>query len=152
MGFEKKLLIILLAPVMAAVALWYGRGLPLGVPSELESAVQSARNMLVFVVLLYAANFAIAWRYRQSWPIFLARALFFGVLAFVCIDKLVYLWGEGDGVLFTALGEGRDSDRPELFAMGLQFYYWALGLVHSAIAIAVGFETIHPEGTAPHPD
>ena len=118
----------------------YARSLAEGLPMKAAEALGGASNGLVIAAALYAANWVIAWVYRESWPVTLARSLVFAVVAYVGLSNLIDLFGENREVIWQILGREPASDAVAISALRARAMCSVCVMGLSAIAIGLGFE------------
>jgi hypothetical protein len=126
--------------VAAGAILLYARSVAKGLPLGPAEALDGASDGLVIATALYAVNWVIAWVYRRSWPVTLARSLVFAVVAYVGLSNAVDVFGEHRELAWQICGLAPVADH--VLVAGLRAEAMcALGVLGlSAIAISLGFE------------
>ncbi|MFO8073543.1 MAG: hypothetical protein R6V85_16890 [Polyangia bacterium] len=140
MSFECRIVLIALWPA-AALAVDLAAPDPGAAASEgVRSSLESAGGWLWIIVALFGANWLLAWTFRRSWPMTLARSLVWALIAFLCISEIVDLFGENREIAWQIVGL-EDGGDPRLLS-GLRWLaaHWAVALGAAATCIAVGFE------------
>lgn len=133
---------------LGALALLLGGwSAPGGLPEGLADEVTSARNWLAAILVGYVVNYVVAWHYRVSWTVTLARSLIWAVAAYICISDTVDIFGENWDLADQILGSAPLGDAESIGGLRLRLAFRLVGLVSAALCIGVGFEK-HQGGEA----
>lgn len=113
--------------------------------SEAVGVVTGAHRWLIFTIILYLVNYLIAWKYPDSWRISMGRMLIFGVLAFLCLSRVVDLFGTHESLFSQILGFEPPLDWKVVVELRMRIASWFVACCLSLVCIGFGFE--HPEKT-----
>lgn len=123
----------------AAIALC-ARAVGEGLAPEPAEALDRASDGLALVGAMFAANWIVAWIYRSSWPVTVARCLVFAVVAYVGVSELVDLFGENRDVAWQILGADPPADAAAVAGLRARGLSWLCVTGLAALAIGFGFE------------
>ena len=140
--FHLKLAIIganLLAAIAAVVAGRFSQG---AMPGDLAATLVVEHHWLLFLSVLFAGSFLIAWRYRDSFAISMSRMLIWAVIGYLGISHTVDLLGNHYGIIWQILdiAEGT-ADAGLLTALRARLFVFTVILAMAVTSIAIGFET-----------
>lgn len=145
MKFGFRLIIIPLGPLAAVAVLVAGRIVLQSLPENSAHVLATAHRWLVLVIFLYLVNFLVAWWFRESWIVFVSRALAWALVAYLCISNTVDLFGENSHIAWQILGAPGQGDPVVLAGLRGQLYVWIACLVMAIICIGIGFESVDKE-------
>jgi hypothetical protein len=140
MSFGHRIVLIALWPAAALVVELASPDPGGAAPEGVGSSLKSAGEWLWIIVALYGANWLLAWTYRRSWPMTLARSLVWALIAFLCISEIVDLFGENREIAWRIVGLGEGGDPGLLSGLRWLVAHWTAALGAAATCIAVGFE------------
>jgi hypothetical protein len=137
---KSRIIALAVFPVVAVTAYVLLRRAAGDLPAPLAGTTEWARDWLALTAALYVANFVIAWVYRASWAMTLARSLAWAVAAYVCISNLVDLVGGNQEAAWQILGAEGPAGADDVLALRARAAGWGLSLAGAILCIAVGFE------------
>lgn len=136
MSLVTRLAVLSIWPLVGLAALALSPGLDAG-PGD---ALVAARRWLAALLGCYTVSAVVAWRLAGSWTVNLVRMLLWGVVAYLCLDQLIYLFGESDGAAWQIVGADGPLGAEEISIPRWRAVFWSVALGASITSIAVGFE------------
>ena len=141
------------AAKIALIAVWPLAGLGLvafllslagELPAEHGEPVRRAAWWLATLAGLYAVNWIVAWRMRDSWTATLVRLLAWGAAAYLCVSNLLDIFAADRSLLSRILdfSAGAEVSAPRGRALA-----WLLGAIMAVVCIGLGFERKVEEGS-----
>ncbi len=140
MKFGIRIAIIALGPLAAVVVILLARHVQSALPTSVAGPLGIAYRWLGIISIMYIVNYLIAWRFIASWPIFMARSLVWGLIAYLCMSNLIDLFGENSALAWQILGAPGAEDSGVLKGLRGELAVWVVGLAMSAVCIGIGFE------------
>jgi hypothetical protein len=140
MNFWARLLIIAFWPLAAAIVILVGRVGLQTLPQSAVEAITASHRWLEIVAVLYIANYLVAWRFSDSWPISMARMLIWAVIAYLGISNVVDIFGENRAYSWQILGFEEQQNPAHVSELRSRFIVWTLALIMSLVCIGIGFE------------
>jgi hypothetical protein len=128
----------------AGAVVLYARAAAKALPIGSAEPLEDASDGLAIAAALYVANWILAWVYRTSWPVTLARCLVFAVVAYVGLSGLVDLFGEHRAIAWQIAGVDPVVDPLAVEGLRAQGLCSLAVIGLSAIAISLGFEPRTP--------
>ena len=135
-----RIAVAVLGLVAAGAVVLYARSLAKALPIDPAARLESASDGLAIAAGLYAVNWILAWVYRTSWPVTLARCLILAVVAYVGVSNLVDLFGENRALSWQILGTQPPVDALVVAGLRARAACSVVVIALSAIAIGLGFE------------
>ncbi|MDD5310110.1 MAG: hypothetical protein PHU25_22575 [Deltaproteobacteria bacterium] len=107
-------------------------------PPDLGRPVSDAQRWLGGVTVLFVASGILAWRFPDSWPLYVARSLPLALVAFLAVSNLIDLFGMNNGAAAQILGLGGTTNAALVSSLRARLVLWALTLALSCACIAMG--------------
>ncbi|MCP4676565.1 MAG: hypothetical protein GY854_13830 [Deltaproteobacteria bacterium] len=146
MKFETRLAVIAVGPLVAVAVILLGERSAQLLEANAAASLRSGHHWLAVITVLYLANFLVAWRFAQSWPITATRLLIWAVIAYLGISHLIDLLGNNSTLAWRALGVGNPDGTPgRILELRARIATWGIILFMSIVCVAVGFESTRGE-------